>query len=223
MEPILRHIVNSDWVTALIFGSLLLIVVAKRTFYNRFLNFIILPFNNKYIFLYNKKEKLVNWFHVFFTLFQIINLSLFVFLSWKVLFKFNQTSDISPFAYPLILLSVLLFVSLKVALQLGNGFIFGSNKVISQLVFKKLSYLNYSSLIMFLANVVLSYVFKGSEIVIYVAFFLIFLVNCIGWATLVRNHQKFIANNFFYFILYLCALEIAPIVLISSYLNYSTI
>jgi hypothetical protein len=107
----------------------------------------------------------------------------------------------------------------KVALQLGNGFIFNANKTISELIFKKLSYLNYSALIMFVANTLLCYVFKESEVVVYTASFLILLINAIGWVTLLRNHQNFLAANFFYFILYLCALEIAPFVIIGSYLN----
>lgn len=219
MEPILRNIENFDWITLIIFGSLLLIVIAKSTFYNRFLNFIILPFNNKYIFMYNKKEKLINWFHVFFTIFQVINLSLFLFLSWRTFFGTESIQDTNTYLFPIILASVLLFLLLKVFLQLSNGFVFSSNKVISELVFKKLSYLNHSGLIMFISNVVLSYVIIDSKTVIYVTFFLILLVNGIGWVTLLRNHQKFIANNFFYFILYLCALEIAPWVIIGSYLN----
>jgi len=203
VEPLLRHIENIDWITILIFSSLLLIVVAKNTFYNRFLNFIILPFNNKYIFMYNKKEKLMNWFHIFFTFFQVVNFSLFLYLSWNVFFKSLEEPDLNQYLYPIILASLILFLIAKVFLQLGNGFIFNSNKTISELIFKKLSYLNHSGLIMFLANVVLSYVYKDSKAVVYVTFFLILLINGIGWVTLLRNHQKFIANNFFYFILYL--------------------
>jgi len=219
MEPLLRHIENIDWVTVVIFSSLLFIVVAKRISYNRFLNFIILPFNNKYIFMYNKKDKLINWFHLFFTVFQIINFSLFLFLSWKVFFGTNKTQDMNLDIFPIILGSVLLFLILKIFLQLSNGFIFRSNKVISELIFKKLSYLNYSGIIMFIANVILSYVMKDSKTTVFITFFLILSINVIGWITLLRNHQKFIANNFFYFILYLCALEIAPWVILGSYLN----
>lgn len=220
MEPILRNIQRIDWITLLLFGSLMLVVLAKSTFYYRFLNFIILPFNNKYVFMYNKKEKLLNWFHIFFTVFQVINLSLFIYLALQVLFKGGSFMSMdSTYGYPTILGALLLFLLIKVSLQLSNGFIFNSNKIISDLIFKKLSYLNYSGLIMFAANIILCYVLKNSQIVVYVAFFLILLINTIGWVTLLRNHQNFLASNFFYFILYLCALEIAPFVIIGSYLN----
>ena len=169
--------------------------------------------------MYNKKEKLMNWFHIFLTVFQVINFSLFLYLSWKVFYGSLSDINLDPYLFPIILGSLLLFLILKVGIQLGNGFIFSSNKVISELIFKKLSYLNHSGLIMFIANIVLSYILKDSKAVVYVAFFFIILINGIGWATLLRNHQKFIANNFFYFILYLCALEIAPWVIIGSYLK----
>ena len=205
-----------DWITILIFLSLLFVVLAKGVFYSRFLNFIILPFNNKYIFMYNKKEKLLNWFNLFFGLFLIINFSLFLYLGRNILFEPSQNSVIVVF--PLILASLVLFLFIKLALQMGNSFIFGTQKTISEVIFKKLSYFNYSGLIMFVANVILTYIAIGSKVVFYVAFLLILLVNVIGWITIIRNHQKFITGNFFYFILYLCALEIAPFILIGSYL-----
>jgi len=217
MEPILRATENFDWVTIVIFCSIIFLVLAKSLFYGRFLNFIILPFNNKYIFMYNKKDKLLNWFNIFFTLFQVVNFSVFIYFAWTILG--NQGQDISPFIYPIILGSLFLFLLIKVLMQLGGGFIFGSSKTISELIFKKLSYLNYSGLIMLLSNIILSYIVKNSELVVYSTMLLILFVNAIGWVTALRNHQKFLAYNFFYFILYLCALEIAPLIIIGSYLK----
>jgi hypothetical protein len=46
---------------------------------------------------------------------------------------------------------------------------------------------------------------------------LVFLINGIGITKLLKNHQKALFPFFVYFILYLCALEIAPLVLIGSY------
>ncbi|MDO6515769.1 DUF4271 domain-containing protein [Zobellia uliginosa] len=217
MEPILRTAGTADWITIILIGSILFLVLAKGLFYSRFLNFIILPFNNKYIFMYSKKERLMNWFHIFFTIFQVINFALFIFLARQILRE--STDDIYPFMYPIILACLLGFIVVKIILQLGNGFIFGSIKTIGELIFKKLSYLNYSGIIMFLANVILAYVAQGSKTVVYVAILLILLINVIGWVTVLRNHQKFITNYFFYFILYLCALEISPFVIIGSYLK----
>ncbi len=217
IDPVYRTAVTNDWITILIFGSLLFVLVAKSLFYSRFLNFIILPFNNKYIFMYNKKEKLFNWFSFFFTLFQIINTSLFIFLVWRIFL--NPQNNAYPFVYPIILSGFFLFILLKIALQLGNGFVFGSYRAISDLVFKKLSYLNYSGIVLFIANILLTYIFVDNRTVAIVAAILFLLVNIIGWITVIRNSQKLITNYFFYFILYLCTLEIAPLIIMGSFLK----
>lgn len=217
MEPIQRTLDSIDWITAILFSSLIFIVIVKSMFYNRFIDFIVLPFNNKYIFIYNKKDKLLNWFQIFITIFQVCNFSLFIYLAIKIFSQSDYSLSIS--LYFIILGLLVLFMLVKILLQLGNGFIFNSNKVISEFIFKKLTYLNYSSILMFMANVMLCYVFKDSKNVVYLSIFLILLVNVIGWATALRNHQKFLQTNFFYFILYLCTLEIAPFVIIGSYLK----
>ncbi|WP_299434032.1 DUF4271 domain-containing protein [uncultured Maribacter sp.] len=216
MEPIFRTTGTLDWITILLFSSLLFIIIAKSLFYTRFLNYIILPFNNKYIYMYNKKEKLMNWFNVFFTLFQIINFSLFIFFAWSIISQPHPDHQI--FGYFVILGTVILFQIIKFIFQIGNGFIFSNIKTFSELVFKKISYLNYSAILMFIANIILCYILKESKTVVYITVILILIINGIGWVTVLKNHQKFITNNFFYFILYLCALEIAPFVIMGSLL-----
>ncbi len=217
MEPVQRVIHNINWITIIIFSSILCIVIAKNLFYNRFLNFMILPFNNKYIFMYNKKDKLINWFNIFFTLFQLLNFSLFIYYASNILS--NSNSDLYFLVFSIILGFLVLFLFGKILLQLGSGFIFNNKKIISEFIFKKLSYLNFSSIIMLAANIVLTYVFKDSKIVVFVSIFLVVVVNIIGWITIIKNYQKIISGYFFYFILYLCALEIAPFVIIANYLK----
>ena len=218
MEPIYRTTTSIDWITVVIFVSILFAAIAKGLFYSRFMNFIILPFNNKYIFMYNKKDKLLNWFHIFFTIFQLLNFSLFIYLAREIFLK--PENDHYIMVYWIILALLVLFFFSKIVVQLGNGFVFNNNKIITEFIFKKLSYFNYSSIITFLANLVLAYILKDSKTVVYITIFLILLINAIGWFTILKNHQKFIIAHFFYFILYLCALEIAPFVIIANYLKY---
>jgi len=217
MEPVQRVINNIDWISVIIFSSVLCIVIAKNLFYNRFLNFMILPFNNKYIFMYNKKDKLINWFNIFFTIFQLLNFSLFIYLASNILS--NSENDHYPMVFLIILGFLFTFLFGKIFLQIGSGFVFNNNKIISEFIFKKLSYLNFSSIIMLAANIILTYVLKDSKIVVFASIFLILVVNVIGWITIIKNYQKIISSYFFYFILYLCALEIAPFVIIANYLK----
>lgn len=217
MEAVERTVLSNDWITGILLLSLLCMVFAKEMFYNRFLNFIILPFNNKYIFLYNKKGRLLTGFHLAFSLFQILNLSLFAYLgaqAWEQEARWG-----SAFVFPVILGGLLGFILLKTGMQLTAGYLFDQENLISSLIFKKISYLNYSTLVLFGANLLLTYLLPQSKAIVLAGFSLALLVNIIGWITILKMNQKYVSTHFFYFILYLCALEIAPIVIISSVLN----
>ncbi len=218
MNAEVRILENTDWITLVIIFSLLLIVIAKQLFQNRFLSFIILPFNNKYITLYSKKDKMRHGFHILMSCFQLLNTSLYIYLSYNALFVNSNTRGMLIFG--LVLGMVLLFVVAKMILQLANAFVFNNMRVISDLIYKKHTYLNYSGLVMLIANVIMTYIAYDSETVVFLSLFLILMINCIGLITILKDHQKLISNYFFYFILYLCALEIAPLIFIANLLKY---
>lgn len=214
-DSLLRTVENVDWITIILSCSVLFMVLAKQLFYSRFVTFIILPFNNKYVFMYNKKDKLSHWFTIFLSIFQILNFALFIYLANDVFSTSTLTN--SPYLFYGIIGFLMVYFLIKVLVQLANGLIFNITDIITEYLFKKISYLNYSGLVMFIANMLLTYVLKDSKAVVYASSFLIILINVIGLVIVLRNHQKLIANNFFYFILYLCTLEITPLVLIGDY------
>ena len=214
-EVLFRTSQNIDWITIILCCSIVSVVLAKSVFYSRFSNFMILPFNNKYIFLYNKKDKLSHWFTIFLSIFQLLNFALFIYYV-DTIFNFTSQSK-SPVLFFGILGIIFLFFLIKIMLNLGNAFVFNITGIISEFLFKNISYLNYSGIVMFLANILLTYVLIDSKTVVYISFILILLINLIGWVIVIRNYQKLIADNFFYFILYLCTLEITPIVLLGDY------
>ncbi|MEA1787170.1 DUF4271 domain-containing protein [Arenibacter sp. GZD96] len=217
MEPLLRPVAHPDWITLLLVISLVFITVAKGLFYQKFMNFVILPFNNKYIFMYNKKDTLFNGFNLFMSLFQLFNFALYLYFAFTIFA--DATTPATVAHYFSILLLLFLFLLLKVGLQLFNANIFDWEKPTVDIIFKKLSYLNYSSILMCAANILYSFVPMDPKVVFYLSLFLIILINVVGWITLLRNYQKLILSRFFYFILYLCALEIAPLIIIGSYLK----
>ncbi|WP_420603891.1 DUF4271 domain-containing protein [Flagellimonas sp.] len=217
MNPIYKVANAVDWITVVLFFSMVVLALGKYLFQGRFLNFLILPFNNRYVVLYNKKGQLLNWFHILLTIFQLVNLSLFIFLIQKGLLASPAESSITVFFT--IMGVLILFQMVKLLLQYTKGFVFNTLDLVSELMFNKISYLNYSSLIMFISNIILVYIFEDSKIVIYTALILIVSINLIGVAKLLKNHQKAIISYFLYFILYLCTLEIAPLVIVGSYLK----
>ncbi len=217
MEVTNRVVENFDGITVIMLVSLLMVAIARSLFYNRFANFIILPFNNKYISLYNKKDKLVNWFHIFFSVFLLLNFSIYIYFISKILFGGDTQNYLMSIF--LILCLIVLFMLVKILLQISGGIIFNNLKVIVDLLFRKLSYLNYSAIIMLSANITLSYIIPNSKLVLFISLIFIVLINLIGWIRIIKTHQIIISGYFFYFILYLCALEIAPFVIIANYLK----
>lgn len=217
MNPIEKTFFSLDWMTVVLFTGLAVLTLGKYFYYVKFVNFAILPFNDKYVLLYNKKGQLLNWFHTLLTIFQIINLSLFIYLAMNT---FGYSAVDNNFAvYFKILGVVALFELAKIIVQSIIAYVFNVKDLITGLIFNKTSYLNYSSLLVFVANVLLIYVVKDSKPIFYGTFFLIILIIGIGAIKLLKNYQKALFPYFVYFILYLCALEIAPLVLIGSYLK----
>ena len=161
------------------------------------------------------KNKFSHWFHLLLTLFQLINISLFLFL-------ILQTFELAPvpnsfLSYLIVLGFLALFELVKFLVQMFTGFVFNNLGLFGSVVFSKISYLNYSGIIIAVANILLIYITPLSKTTIYVVLALVFLINGIGITKLLKNHQKALFPFFVYFILYLCALEIAPLVLIGSY------
>ncbi|WP_222981925.1 DUF4271 domain-containing protein [Flagellimonas meishanensis] len=217
MNWIERPDFSLDWMTISLLLSLLFLAVGKYLFQLRFVNFMVLPFNDKYMALHNKRGELFNGFHVLLTIFQVINLSLFIFLAQKIVLDSVLGSDSATFFF--ILGGVVAFLAGKYILQKTKAYIFNTQGLVSELLFSKISYLNHSSLVMCMGNILLIYVLKDSKTVIYGTILLIVFINCIGIAKLLKNYQNTLVPNFIYFILYLCALEIAPLVVIGSYLK----
>ncbi|MCK0161492.1 DUF4271 domain-containing protein [Allomuricauda sp. F6463D] len=217
MNPIEKTIISLDWITIALFLSLVVLALGKYLYHKKFLNFIILPFNDKYILLHNKKGQFSHWFHLLLTLFQLINLSLFLFLILKVFELLPQVDALTTYFILLGLLA--LFELIKFVLQMFTGYVFNNLGVVGSVIFSKMSYLNYSSILICICNVLLIYITTNSKTTIYIVLILVFLINAIGIVKLLKNYQKALFPYFMYFILYLCTLEIAPLVLIGSYLK----
>lgn len=217
MNPIYRNITDLDWMTVLLAFSLVLLSMGKYFFKGAFFNFIVLPFNNKYIALNKKKTKILQGFHIIMSFFQIINLALFFFIASNRLK--DHTSGAYTDFYLALVVCLIAFLLIKILLQLANGYFFENSELMTELIFEKLTYFNYGGLTAFVGNVLMIYVLPGSTALIYIIILLVLAINAIGFIRILRNHQKLIAGHIFYFILYLCTLEISPIAIIISYLN----
>lgn len=217
METIYRNSENLDAFTLLLMASVLIFAMAKAYDHSRFYTFLWLPFNNRYIGFYGKRGKLKNPFHILVFIFQIINTATFAY------FAFSMVGGMYFLDGPVYILAIaailLIFLGVKALLQLGVGFVFDLGAMALEFIYNKQSYYNSSGLVLCIANCLILYVSKESETIIYVAIFAFLVVNGMGFVNLLRIYQKQIARNIVYFILYFCALEIAPLAILANYLK----
>lgn len=217
MNQIERYIDSMDWATLVLFISLGILALGKYVFAGHFKSFVILPFNNRYILLYNKKGKLFGWFHTAIFIFQIINFSLFAVLALTSFYPQQFNDPVRLFF--LVLGGISLYHLLKVSIQFAPGIVFDSNSLIKDLIFNKTSYLNYSGLLLCVFNILAAYVFTEGNAIYYLGIGVFLLINAVGFFNIINTYKKVLASNLLYFILYLCTLEIAPLVIIGSYLK----
>ena len=216
MEAELRFHNIPDWVIGLLWLSLGLISLSKIAYPQRHLSFSNLINHNKYVFVYNKKQAFLHPFQWLWGFFAMINCSLFIFFFAPILFENAAINGLNYWHY-FALIGV--FVVVKPILQNIHGWLFGNKKLLNEIIFKKNSFFNYCSMILFTANILFAFVPLNAKFLFYSSLFLCIIVTLIGWILILRNYQKYILHNVFYFILYLCALEIAPFLIIVSIFN----
>jgi hypothetical protein len=120
----------------------------------------------------------------------------------------------SFYSFTQILTVVVLYIILRYVIGFILGEIFDLYDQQKQLTFLKLSNLSLLSLLLFPLLVFLNYsVGKYHNITIIIGVILVFILFFLHYYKLLKN-DKLNFNNLFYLFLYLCALEIAPLIVI---------
>ncbi|WP_308991632.1 DUF4271 domain-containing protein [Mariniflexile litorale] len=191
--------------------GLILIASAKLTAPRRFNDFISVIGNSKYLKIYSREQKFFDKFDALLFTNLIISLSLFCFISFKFFTSSNTISSDIMFKTSF---GISMFILIKVFIERLIGSLFEIDTMIDQYLFQKISYKNYLGLVLIPINALLLFSFKPTLTFFYIIVFLLLVVVLIGLFTSFKAHQTLIKYNFFYFILYLCALEIAPCIIL---------
>ncbi|WP_103069370.1 DUF4271 domain-containing protein [Aquimarina sediminis] len=208
MEFILREITSTNWLTILIMVSVFLLVIAKRVNALRFADFMMLFSNSKYIITHQKLNKLSSLFNAILLLFQIVSVSLFIYLcinvfEWQVI-----PNEITLYFKIAIIYAVIIICKLLVEKIIAT--IFSIDAVIDTYLFYKVSYRNFMAVTLLPVNILFIYTLQPTKIVFIILLILLIILNIIMLISFYKKNETIILNYLFYFILYLCALEIAP-------------
>lgn len=207
----LRDVISNDFFTIMLILGLVFVAAAKFVSPKRFNDFVTVLGNSKYLKIYSRDQKFFDKFDTLLFINLIISLSLFLFISLKF---FTNTTTVPIETMFKISIGVCIFTLVKVFIELLIGSVFDMDNVIDQYLFQKISYKNYLGIVLIPINALLLFSFKPTLLFFYITVILLFIIILIGLFTSFKAHQSLIKHNFFYFILYLCALEIAPYVIL---------
>jgi hypothetical protein len=202
-----RIIDTKDWATVIFVLSFVIIAITKTTFEIRFADYSRLIISNKYTKIYKESSQLFSWFNVamMFVLFASMSFFILLILDYKELgSKYNFTTFIQ------LVTICSIFILSKFLLEKIIAVVFDFEEIIEQYNLQKVNYRTYISMCLLPINMLLFYTNTLSIIVIYSLISLVIAANILSYLNSLKIYQKFIIGKLFYFILYLCTLEIAP-------------
>jgi len=204
-----RILISNDWITIILLIIIGLLIYNKTKHPVRFKSLQTLLYNNSYINNYSKSTPLIlNAFNItfYFIFILIASLLLFVIINLYSLTPNNNESFI------IIILYVFSFVIIRSIIGILLAFLFEKENEQQYFTFTKLSYLgNFCLLILplLIINFYINSVYFSQFLIIIAILLLLFY-----YFLQIKNNQKFVFGKMFYFILYLCALEISPFIII---------
>ena len=184
---------SQDIITLLIFGSFIIFFLLKK-------------FEKKSV-IYGVLTKSdivkISLYDFYYLLLLILNISIFISFFKKEVFDINETA--------LIALYLLFFIFSQLLTQLIIAWIFNFKKLINFYLKQKMTLANGFLIFIFLINTCISY--SQNYLNMFLSISLIFIISYIIFSFLkvISKHKKIISENLFYFILYLCTLEIIPL------------
>ncbi|WP_341216031.1 DUF4271 domain-containing protein [uncultured Wocania sp.] len=206
-----RDIISNELFTILMVIGLTIIAAAKLVAPQRFGDFIYILGNSKYLKIYAKQQKFLDKFDALLFSNLVISASIFSFLIYQYV---AETKTISINILFKLVFGIGTFILIKVLIERLIASLFEIDKLIDQYLFQKISYKNYLGLLLIPINALLIFTIKPTLSLFYTIIALLLIVNVFGVITSFKTHQNAIKHNLFYFILYLCALEIAPYIIL---------
>lgn len=202
-----RIIENKDWATALFVLAFAIIAFTKSIFENRFGEFANLLFSNKYIKIYRDSSHLKSGFTIALFAVQIISFAFFIQIS---LSYFGYASKTDWLLYIRIVTFLVFFILAKYLIEKIIATSFNIEEFSSQFNLQKVTYRTYIGLLVLPFNIILFYYDSISRNIPLAIIAIILVANILTYLVSIKNYQNIIFGKLFYFILYLCALEIAP-------------
>jgi len=193
-------------------GTFLLLAIVKTAYPQRFEDFLSLLSSNKFMMFRGKKNKAFHPFNILLFFVHLISFSLLFYLVFNFFWKDPALDPI--FIFIRIATAYGSFVLLKFGLEKIIGNVFGLDNYIDSYVYQKISYRNFIGLVLLIPSLIFIYTLTPTALSLYILIGIVILTNIFSLLLIYQKNQSLITGNWFYFILYLCALEIAPYIIL---------
>ena len=198
----IREYFSNDTLTSLILFSILLLLILKKIDSEIF-------YDNLQL---RKKKLLGKLYNNDFISFRFVNIVyLFVFLiNLSVLLTIFSNGEFNLKIFQNNFYNIGLFIFLKYLLEKFIGWLFKFNRICNNYLNAKLFYFNTLGTLVLFLNILSVFSENFNQELVYVSLTIILLYLIISHFTIFFSFKNLIYKNWFYFILYLCTLEIIP-------------
>jgi len=212
-EGIERVLFSKDWITIVILLALTLVTITKFYFNDRFAKLFSLLYSEKYYTDFLKtKPFLFNLFHLFLFFVLLLNLSLLVYFSFETFKPDKYSYEFGFFFQVVIVISIYFLIRYVVGYSLG--IILDISEYQKYFTFMKISNLSMVSILYFPLLIIITYSTIALRKFLISSSLVLLLILLFSRYYVMLKNERLNFNKLFYLILYLCALEIAPFIVI---------
>jgi len=211
---VIREIINTDIITLIFIVCLICIALSKLLYTKRFEIFSHLVINSRYTKVFLKDQHFFELFEGLLFVNLCFNAGIFFYILINAVVGVT-TSQILILKYSLL---IACFFIVKVLLERLLSSIFEIEWFIKDYLLTKISYRNYLGFILLPINAVLIYSVDAKLNTLIIIGLITLLIFGIGLLTFLKANLNVFKRSMFYFILYLCALEIAPYLIVYQFI-----
>jgi hypothetical protein len=212
MEHLLKADLNRDWLLLMLIGALLVLGLLRYRFPRRMAELMLLPINDKYFALEGRQKGIGHPFNL-----AMLGVQITAFGLLLAALKMTRSATPELLNFALFIKGILvisLYLILRYSLDWVVGYIFNCQKILSEYRYQRLSFHHLIALaLLFLLTIMFFSALSFQTLTPVILFGVIFaLFTTVIYS--VRRNSATLITNFLYFILYICALEIAPYALL---------
>lgn len=205
MKAVERILISDNWIAIVFLISMLILFFLKMFSAEKMRGYSLSIFNKGFVEITaQEKQPILSLFDTVFRSFSFLNISLIIYFSMKY---FQDSQGFYFIEYTKVTTFVLVYMILRNTIEFLFMRILEIEKSLNYFFLTKRSYLYSISIGLFILNVIYFYGFQSFEL-LYAGVVFLFSAR---FVLIVLHNKNLIIKELFYFILYLCTLEIAPL------------